>query len=61
MSAIRKEVSTFSSSAERLLSEFITLPLTEDERALIMYYVDQLARRFDAQPLALGPSRSNSR
>jgi hypothetical protein len=61
MSTIRKEVSTFSSSAERLLSEFITLPLTEDEQALIMYYVDQLARRFDAQPLALGPPMNNSR
>jgi hypothetical protein len=47
MTPLRKEIQDFTRSCERLLSLRMTSgdePLSEDERQLIDYYVDELRR-----------------
>jgi hypothetical protein len=47
MIRLRKEIQDFASSCERLLSPCMTPgeePLTEDERQLIGYYLEELSR-----------------
>lgn len=45
MTPLRKEIQDFASSCEKLLSLCMTSgdePLSEDERQLVVYYVDEL-------------------
>jgi hypothetical protein len=48
MMSLRKEVQDFASSCEKLLSPCMAAtgnePLNEDERQLIVYYLDELRR-----------------
>lgn len=46
VNTIRSDVSAFSKHCERLLSERIYPPLTDDERKLIAYYIDEMTRRY---------------
>ena len=41
---------TYVGSCEHLLSKLIDPPLNENERDLTVYYVDQLAQRFEHEP-----------
>jgi len=45
MSTIRLDVSAFSRSCERLLSEYLDPPLTDDEQQFVAYYLGELTRR----------------
>ena len=53
MNTIRPDVSAFAKYCERLLTEFVDPPLTNDERALIAYYLDELSHHLkDTRPTA---------
>ena len=47
MNTIRNEVVTYVRICEYLLSRFIDPALNQDERDLIVYYVVQLAQKFE--------------
>jgi len=47
MDTVRNEVVTYVRICEYLLSRFIDPALNQDERDLIVYYVVQLAQKFE--------------
>jgi hypothetical protein len=51
MEKIREEVTAYVRACECLLSPFDP-PLNQDERDLIAYYVENLARRYEPSPSA---------
>jgi hypothetical protein len=53
MSTIRSDVSALCRYCERLLSEHISPPLTDDEEQLIAYYIDEMTRRFVTKPRSI--------
>lgn len=47
MTLLRKEIQDFASACEKLLSPYLTSsdePLSEEERHVVLYYVDELRR-----------------
>ena len=55
MSTIRPDVSAFSRSCERLLSEYLDPPLTDDEQQFVAYYLGELTGRLKANQQQLQP------
>jgi hypothetical protein len=49
MSIIRADVTAFAKCSEVLLSKYFEPPVNKDERDLIAYYLDELARRYEAK------------
>jgi len=48
MIQIRREVQTFVSDCENLLDSYVFPELTKDEKDLVVYYVNELAQKFDS-------------
>jgi hypothetical protein len=48
MFQIRREVQTFVSDREKLLDSYVFPELTKDEKDLVVYYVNELAQKFDS-------------
>ena len=61
MSTIRPDVSAFSRTCERLLSEYVDPPLNDDERQLVGYYLEELTRHLKANLATLGTGASGQR
>jgi hypothetical protein len=47
MLPLRKELRTYASVCERLLSSVLEPTLTPDEQDVILYYAKELARKFE--------------
>ncbi len=47
MLPLRKELQAYASSCERLLSPGLEPGLTQDEQDVILYYANELARKFE--------------
>ena len=47
MLPLRKELQTYASSCERLLSSGLGPVMTQDEQDLILYYAKELTRKFE--------------
>jgi hypothetical protein len=47
MVQIRREVQSFVGDCEKLLGSYLDYELTKDEKDLILYYVRELAEKFD--------------
>lgn len=50
MIPIRREVQSFAIDCEKLMASYLAPDLTTDEKALIVYYVRELAEKFDTGP-----------
>jgi hypothetical protein len=48
MIQIRREVQTFVGACEQLLDSYVFSELTNDEKDLILYYVNELGRKFES-------------
>ena len=49
MIQIRREVQSFAVDCEKLLGSYLNPELTKDEKELIVFYVNELAQKFDAE------------
>ena len=45
---IRREVQTFVGACETLLDSYVCSALAKDEKDLILYYVNELAQKFES-------------
>ena len=53
MMQLRQEILTYTRACEHLLSKEVTL--TEDERSLLQYYVQELSREFPSDGKTMRP------
>ena len=47
MLPLRKDLQAYASSCERLLSPILEPALTQDEQDVILYYANELTRKFE--------------
>jgi hypothetical protein len=58
MLPFRKELQTYSSICERLLSPVLEPALTQDEQDVVLYYANELAHKFEGLGKPVTPGRS---